>query len=393
MGLGSILLVGLCVLVAAGAAMNLFEWYEEKWPVCPHGVRGGKTRNHCVECVHERKSLEEKLHLQKVNEAIRQEILRDADRLREREWQRLASSLVPSLDELRGLTWQQFEDEIARMFERMGYSVEQTPYTNDGGRDAILIKDGVKYLLECKKYADGGQSGRPDLQKFHSAIITDKAKSGFFVSAGAFTKEAVEWAATMPMELIDGQKLVRLMFHSKPAASDDDNYQSACRTCGKIVIHRLRAPNDVTCSEGHVVQPSLTLERLLADGLNPQPSCLRCGVPMRLVDGRKGKFWGCSNYFGTPRCTYTAQYKGSGKDLPTLDGLQITPDIVKAFKKAGYPPLAQGDIGTAAWWLGHGYSIKALELPIKCKGGHLRLYHRSQVVERATAASGSSHQF
>ena len=123
MTLGSILFLGFSLWMAISAAMGIFAWYEEKWPVCPHGVRGGKTRNHCAKCVEEQRSIEETLHLKKVNEALRQEILRDAGSLSEREWQRLASSLVPSLEELRRLSWQQFEDEIARMFGRMGYSV------------------------------------------------------------------------------------------------------------------------------------------------------------------------------------------------------------------------------------------------------------------------------
>src|SRR5260221_1908471 len=275
--------------MASIAVAGFFEWYHKTWPMCPHGVRGGKTRSRCEKCIQEQKLIERNLHLEKLNEALKQEILRETNSLREREWRRLASSLVPSLDELRRLSWQRFEDEIARMFERMGYSVEQTPPTNDGGRDAILIKNGEKYLLECEKYKAGGQSGRPDLQKFHSAIMTDTATSGFFVTAGAFTKDAIEWVAKVnaPIKLIDGQELVKRMFKSKPAASDDDSYQSMCRTCGETVNHRLRAPQDVRCPKGHVVQPALKLGQLLANGPNIQPICMRCGAAMRLVDGWK----------------------------------------------------------------------------------------------------------
>jgi restriction endonuclease Mrr len=98
------------------------------------------------------------------------------------------------------------------MFERLGYKVKQTPYVNDHGRDAILTKDGKKFLMECKRYGKDTTSGRPDLQKFHSAIVTDGGVSGFFVTTGAFTKDAIEFAATVPIELIDGAKLVRYMF-------------------------------------------------------------------------------------------------------------------------------------------------------------------------------------
>lgn len=95
---------------------------------------------------------------------------------------RLHPTLALSVDELCAISSTQFEDEIARMFTRLGYEVKQTSYSNDGGRDAIMMKDGNKYLVECKRYAKGGLSGRPALQKFHSAITTDNATSGFFVT-------------------------------------------------------------------------------------------------------------------------------------------------------------------------------------------------------------------
>ena len=67
------------------------------------------------------------------------------------------------------------------------------------------MKDGEKLLFECKKFAENGLSGRPHLQKFHSAIMTDKAKGGFFVTSGRVTSAAKEFATTVPITLIDAQ--------------------------------------------------------------------------------------------------------------------------------------------------------------------------------------------
>jgi restriction endonuclease Mrr len=133
------------------------------------------------------------------------------------------------------------------MFERLGYEVKQTPRSNDHGRDAILMKDGKKFLLECKRYAEDGSSGRPDLQKFHSQIIHERAISGFFVTTGRFTREAREFRPNPPIKLIDANQLVRMMFDSKPATGDDDSYDSMCRNCCAIVRHRLRTPEPLTC--------------------------------------------------------------------------------------------------------------------------------------------------
>jgi Restriction endonuclease len=59
----------------------------------------------------------------------------------------------------------------------------------------------------------------------HSNIISDRAVAAFFVTAGGFTKDAVEFAKGHSLKPVDGSELVQMMFHSKPAASDDDSYQ------------------------------------------------------------------------------------------------------------------------------------------------------------------------
>ena len=245
---------------------------------CPHGVRGGKTQDLCDRCVSERKDLEEGLRRERGFQERRERIDFAADGLARRERLRLAKSLKWNIEELRSLSWQDFEDEIARMFERMGFTVEQTPYVNDKGRDAILRKDGQKYLLECKRYGERNVSGRPDLQKFHSAIITDHAVSGFFVTTGRFSNEAKEFASTSgKMTLFDQDELTRMMFDSKPNAADDDLYRSICRQCEETVYHRLRAPRSIKCSNGHLVAPTLNVESVL--WVSAQPETRYAGSP------------------------------------------------------------------------------------------------------------------
>jgi hypothetical protein len=211
--------------------------------------------------------------------------------LKSEEVLRLRQTIAPSIAELRRLSPQRFEDEIARMFERLGYAVKQTPYANDYGRDAILLKAGEKFLLECKRYAENGSCGRPDLQKFHSAIISDNAKRGFFVTTGGFTSGAVEFAATARIDLIGAHDLLRLMFKSLNGASQDDSYSSRCLECGDVVKHRIRSPENALCRNGHTVPATLSIDDLLPRSRQ----CARCGAPMRLINGKKGSFGGVQN--------------------------------------------------------------------------------------------------
>jgi restriction endonuclease Mrr len=121
-----------------------------------------------------------------------------------REQQRLAQ--LSSLQDLYNLTSQVFETEVAQMFRRLGWTVQQTPFSNDRGRDAIMTNGKDKVLLECKKYAPEQMSGRPELQKFHSAIVTDHAERGKFVTTSGFSLAAREYvtANNLPIDLIEG---------------------------------------------------------------------------------------------------------------------------------------------------------------------------------------------
>jgi HJR/Mrr/RecB family endonuclease len=308
------LLVGGIVLAAAGwtiavgvRVVRRFLKWRRSWQRCPHRVPGGLTRHKCSACARNARLAEEARVQAAQAEERRREIHKAADDLVRQERERLAASLVPSLAELRALSPQRFEDEIAEMFKRLGFEVKQTPYVNDMGRDAIMKKKGKTYLLECKRYGESGTSGRPELQKFYAAILDDGAVLGYFVTTGSFTKGAVEWAATKPIELIDGTTLLRRMLESKPLVASDDSYKSLCRQCGRSVIQQLRVPAVVRCEAGHEVEPTLTVDDVLADSAGSVPICPRCGGTMRLINGRKGKFWGCRRY---PECHGTVRWQG-----------------------------------------------------------------------------------
>ena len=303
--------LGVGVILAAGTGIFLIFWahlrisvWRESWALCPHGVAGGDIRSLCKECLREKRESAENYRRSQETFENQQRIKSAALQLQCEERSRLARLIVPSLQELRNLSWQQFEDEIARMFGRFGYSVEQTPYVKDHGRDAILKKNGQKFLLECKKYGEGGLSGRRDLQIFFAAMTDDSATYGHFVSTGAFTKDAIDFAAAHRIELIDGAKLLRYMFDSKPLSSDDDKYKSMCEICGKTVFHRLRAPQPVKCTDGHEVSPTLDIGQVLSSS-GAAPIC-HCGAPMRLVHWKRRRFWGCTRY---PHCRQTRNWQ------------------------------------------------------------------------------------
>jgi ssDNA-binding Zn-finger/Zn-ribbon topoisomerase 1 len=276
------------------------------WQRCEHGVAGGEVeaRGRCPLCKQKRiEVLERARRLEKERQETeaRRPIYEEEYRLRRGEAVRLSKSMIPSLRELQKISPYVFEDRIAEMFKRLGFEVEQTAYSGDCGRDGILKKQGKKYLYECKRYGDNTKVGRPEIQKLHSAMVFDGAETGYFVSTGSFTKEAADYASSCKIELIDGSALLKRLVESYPPVSDGDVYLSICRQCGERVRHRLRTPEDVLCSKGHVVAPSLNIDEVIFDPEGVRPFCLLCDSVMVKRIGPRDPFWGCRNY---PSCSY-----------------------------------------------------------------------------------------
>jgi hypothetical protein len=287
------------------------------WQACEHGVSGGKLRRRCPRCL-ALKAIQEEVEeaAREAAESARAEQLRRielatrAEEMAKRETARLSKIYVPTMDQLRDLTPNEFEDNVSAMFVRLGYKVEQTPYTGDQGRDAIMFNDEKKVLLECKRYGEDVTSGREDLQKFHSAIVMDKAVGGFFVTTGRVTRGAIEFAERASIEIVSGDALLRTYFKSLGGMAVPPTYTALCLECGDEVVLSVKTQSSVLCSRGHSVAAPITFGNIAASIPKPGlrgPRCPKCGTPMHLVKGNRGPFWGCSRY---PACHSALPYKG-----------------------------------------------------------------------------------
>lgn len=149
-----------------------------------------------------------------------------------------------------------FETMVCRLYRDLGYAVLQTPRARDGGRDAIMERNGSKALLEVKRY-NRSKAGRPDLQKFYSAVITDNADQGIFVSLGGFANGARETATALGIETVDLSELLALMreagWHS-PA----NNYLHLCTSCGNHVTLTVDDQFADTCACGAAIANKVT---------------------------------------------------------------------------------------------------------------------------------------
>lgn len=115
-----------------------------------------------------------------------------------------------NLSVLREMDPFEFEQYVASIFRCVGYECEVTKRTGDGGKDIILRRDNELRLVECKRYTTT-KVGRPDIQKFHSAIMECNAQEGFFITTGEFSRQALECASDKPIQTFNGERLLSLI--------------------------------------------------------------------------------------------------------------------------------------------------------------------------------------
>jgi restriction system protein len=113
-----------------------------------------------------------------------------------------------SLDAIRKLSRRAFEDSIAEIYRAEGYLVEQAADGRaDGGYDLVLLREN-SVLVQCKhRLAD--QVGVPGIRELAAAMNRVGATGGVFITTGAFTKSAREFAIRKAIQLVDGEALIR----------------------------------------------------------------------------------------------------------------------------------------------------------------------------------------
>lgn len=192
-----------------------------------------------------------------------------ADELRAREFARLAATVTPRLDMLRSMSLGAFRSQVAMMMERLGHSL----VTDPSAADLVTIKDGEKFIVACARPGEIAATPRRDLARLHDAVVAGNAKAGLFITPRGFTGDAVEYAATAPVRLIDGEMLVRLMQRSLRGVTPAETYKAMCRQCGDVVQHRLDKGEALRCSSGHLVPPTIARAALIP----PEPRAPAAG--------------------------------------------------------------------------------------------------------------------
>lgn len=92
-----------------------------------------------------------------------------------------------------------------RIFRKLGYSVEYTPDTGDGGIDLILRKQGEVTAVQCKRYAK--PVAIEEVYAFNGALHKGGYARGYFITTSRFSVQTREWVKGTNIALIDGDRL------------------------------------------------------------------------------------------------------------------------------------------------------------------------------------------
>jgi hypothetical protein len=180
-----------------------------------------------------------------------------AEELRRQEFARLSAAVTPRIEAFRSMTGDAFRTEIALMLERLGHTVISTV------SDIVTTKDGRKYVTACAMPTDQTPTKTPALRRLHDAVIAANAARGFYVTPRSFTPEAEHYAASAPIDLVDGRLLIRSMHRSRKGMLLPASYKAMCCQCGEFVQHRLDKEEALPCSNGHLVAPTIARAALV----------------------------------------------------------------------------------------------------------------------------------
>ncbi len=95
------------------------------------------------------------------------------------------------------LTSREFENVMAEIYNKLGYKVELTQSTRDGGKDIIIRKPEILgdfiYYVECKRYDITNHVGIGVMRSFVGTVDTDRVNGGILATTSSFTKDAREF--------------------------------------------------------------------------------------------------------------------------------------------------------------------------------------------------------
>lgn len=136
-----------------------------------------------------------------------------------------------------------FENEVAEKLKDQGFiHVKVTKASRDYGADILAFKDGLEYVIQCKKYK--GTVGFNAVKDIATAMDIYQADRGILICDTAFSKDAYKAVERIdkPIELIDLEEIKTWKVRKvKPVKYKPHSYQKSI--LAKLIKHRRQGNN------------------------------------------------------------------------------------------------------------------------------------------------------
>ncbi|AFZ26779.1 restriction endonuclease [Cylindrospermum stagnale PCC 7417] len=116
-------------------------------------------------------------------------VIKDASR-------KFAQLIAQNSQSLEEIEWRDLERTLAEVLEGIGFSVELTPGSKDGGKDIIVkyVVSGIKqtYIVEIKHWRAGSRVGHSTISDFLNVIVLEHRQGGLFLSTSGYCDNVFE---------------------------------------------------------------------------------------------------------------------------------------------------------------------------------------------------------
>src|SRR5256886_3069699 len=152
-----------------------------------------------------------------------------------RRWRGFLLSRATGLPVLRQRGWPDFELLVGEVYRQQGYSVsERGGRQADGGVDLELVRSSERVIVQCKHWLNR-QVPVQRVRELLGVVTAEGADRGILVATSGFTRDALEFAAGKPLQVIDGDALAKF---ARPSITMTDVQSSkvsaqppGCPTC------------------------------------------------------------------------------------------------------------------------------------------------------------------
>jgi Restriction endonuclease len=178
---------------------------------------------------------------------------RAADELHRQEYARIAAAVTPRPEQFRSMTAAALRVEVAGMWERLSHEIITSP----DAAELVTVKAERKFITISGNPADLAPTRTAAVRRLRDRVVAASAERGFYISVRGFSAEALHFAESAPVQLIDLAALIRASHRSRKGMQLPDSHKAMCRQCGDIVQHKLSSDEAKRCGNGHFVAPTI----------------------------------------------------------------------------------------------------------------------------------------